>query len=151
MSSNVGFTVHGLAHPAPLMVVVYAVLLPASSWRVGRMVKLTRRVNASVTDWLQCLVEGTVELPEVGRCLQAGQMYGEIAFFAPDRRRSLSARCATPCQLMSIDEDSFRQLLYQYPDFGLAVVRLIAGRMSNDVMRRAARGPRDGGDAPLAS
>ena len=57
----------------------------------------------------------------------------------------------TPCQLMSIDEDSFRQLLYRYPDFGLAVVRLIAGRMSNDVMRRAARGPRDGGDAPLAS
>ncbi|MFN9745413.1 MAG: hypothetical protein ACK57B_07190 [Betaproteobacteria bacterium] len=52
VASNVGFTVYALAHPAPLMVVLHAVLLPASSWRVGRMVKLTRRVNASVADRL---------------------------------------------------------------------------------------------------
>lgn len=92
-----------------------------------------------------------MELPEVGRRLQAGEMFGEIAFFAPDRRRSASARCVTPCQLMLIDEDTFRQLAYQNPDFGLEVVRLIAGRLSADVRRLQGRHPGDGGDAPLAS
>jgi len=169
VASNLGFIVYGLAHPAPLMVVLHAVLLPANLWRVGQMVRLTRRVHASVADaqqlevWLRpymrakrhragasvfevgdvadrlyFVVEGTVELPEVGRTLTAGQMFGEIAFFAPDRRRSSSARCVTPCQLMSIDEDTFRQLVYQNPDFGLEVVRLIAGRLSADVVRLSA-------------
>jgi CRP/FNR family transcriptional regulator, cyclic AMP receptor protein len=170
VASNVGFIVYGLAHPAPLMVVLHAVLLPANLWRVGQMVRLTRRVNASAADaqqleiWLRpymraksyragqrifgngdvadrlyFVVTGTVELPEIGTRLQAGQMFGEIAFFAPDRRRSSSARCVTPCQLMSIDEDTFRQLVYQNPDFGLEVVRLIAGRLSADVMRLSSR------------
>jgi CRP/FNR family transcriptional regulator, cyclic AMP receptor protein len=180
VASNLGFIVYGLAHPAPLMVVLHAVLLPANLWRVGQMVRLTKRVHASVADaqqlevWLRpymrakryragqrvfgvgdvadrlyFVVTGTVELPEVGRTLQAGQMFGEIAFFAPDRRRSSSARCVTPCQLMSIDEDTFRQLVYQNPDFGLEVVRLIAGRLSADVMRLSGRA--DAGSPPTAS
>jgi CRP-like cAMP-binding protein len=86
-------------------------------------------------DRLYFLVDGRVDLPEVGRHLQAGQMFGEIAFFAPDRRRSASARCATDCTVMSIDEDTFKQLVYQNPDFGLEVVRMIAGRLSQDVQR----------------
>lgn len=86
-------------------------------------------------DRLYFLAEGTVELPEVGRQLQPGQMFGEIAFFAPDRRRSSSARCLTPSTVLSIDEATFRQLVYQHPDFGLEIVRLIAGRLSQDVQR----------------
>ena len=34
----------------------------------------------------------------------AGQMFGEIAFFAPSRKRSSSARCLSECTLLSIDE-----------------------------------------------
>ena len=166
VASNVGFIIYGIAHPAPLMVALHAVLLPVNLWRVWQMIRLTRRVNASAADakqleiWLRpymrsrqrkagqtlfkngdvadrlyFLASGEVELPEVGRRLQAGQMFGEIAFFAPDRRRSSSARCLTDCTLMSIDEDTFKQLVYQNPDFGLEVVRLIAGRLSDDIRR----------------
>jgi CRP-like cAMP-binding protein len=88
-----------------------------------------------VADRLYFLASGRVELPEIGRVLEAGQMFGEIAFFAPDRRRSSSARCLTDCTVLSIDEDTFRELVYQNPDFGLEVVRLIAGRLSADVRR----------------
>ncbi len=96
--------------------------------------------RGAVADRLYFLAEGVVELPEVGAVLEAGQMFGEIAFFAPDRRRSSSARCRTSCTVLSIDEDTFRQLVYQNPDFGLAVVRLIAGRLTQDVQRlRAGR------------
>ena len=87
------------------------------------------------------LASGEVELPEVGRVLQAGQMFGEIAFFAPDRRRSSGAVCRTACTVMSIDEDTFKQLVYQNPDFGLEVVRLIAGRLTDDIRRLQARKP----------
>ncbi len=95
--------------------------------------------NGDEADRLYFLASGSVELPEVGRTLQAGQMLGEIAFFAPDRKRSSSARCVTDCTLMSIDEDTFKQLVYQNPDFGLEVVRLIAERLSEDIRRLQAR------------
>ncbi len=166
VGSNVGFILYGLTHPSPIMVVLHSVLLPVNLWRVGQMVRLTRRVSAVTADpqqlalWLRpymrsrrrragtrifergaladrlyFIVAGEVELPEVGRRLGAGEMFGEIAFFAPDRKRSSSARCATDCTLMSIDETTFQQLVYQNPDFGLAVVQLIAGRLSQDVQR----------------
>ena len=166
VGSNLGFIIYGLAHPNLLMVALHAVLLPVNLWRVGQMVRLTRRVTAATADpqqlalWLRpymrsrnhragavifergaladrlyFLAAGEVALPEVGRTLAAGQMFGEIAFFAPDRRRSSSARCVSACTVMSIDEDTFKQLVYQNPDFGLAVVRLIAGRLSQDVQR----------------
>lgn len=106
--------------------------------------------NGDEASRLYFLVEGQVELPEVGRRLSAGQMFGEIAFFAPDRRRSSSARCVTACTVMSIDEDTFKQLVYQNPDFGLQVVRLIAGRLTDDIRRlQAANEPeREPGQEP---
>ena len=166
VGSNVGFMVYGLVHPAPMMVVLHAVLLPVNLWRVRQMVRLTRRVTAvshdtqqlsvwlrpymrsrqyragatlfrrgDLADRLYFLAAGEVELPEVGRKLGAGQMFGEIAFFAPDRRRSSGARCISNCTLLSIDETTFRELVYQNPDFGLEVVRLIAGRLTDDIRR----------------
>jgi len=91
--------------------------------------------RGDLADRLYFLVDGQLELPEVGRTLEAGQMFGEIAFFAHDRRRSSTARCLTDCTVLSIDEDTFRQLIYQNPDFGLEVMRLIASRLSDDVQR----------------
>lgn len=103
----------------------------------SRQLKAGRQIFAAgdVADRLYFLASGQVELPEVGRVLEAGQMFGEIAFFAPDRRRSSGARCLTDCTVLSIDEDTFKQLVYQNPDFGLEVVRLIAGRLTDDVKR----------------
>jgi hypothetical protein len=91
--------------------------------------------RGALADRLYFLAEGRVELPDVGRTLEAGQMFGEIAFFAPDGRRSSSAHCVSDCMVLSIDETTFKQLVYQNPDFGVQVVRLIAGRLSQDVQR----------------
>ena len=170
VGSNLGFIVYGLAHPAPMMVVLHLVLLPVNLWRVRQMIGLTRRVAAVAVDpeqmenWLRpymrsrrhragatifavgapadrmyFLVSGRVELPEIGESMGPGEMFGEIAFFTPDRVRRSGARCATDCTLMSIDEDTFRQLVYQNPDFGLEIVRLIATRLSADIRRLQAR------------
>lgn len=165
VGSNVGFMVYGALYPNPLMVVLHSVLLPVNMVRVLQMVRLTRRVKATAAPeqigiWLRpymrsskhrqddvifergepakrlyFLVEGRVELPDVGRVLRAGQMFGEIAFFTPDGRRSSRAVCLEGCTVMSLDEATFLQVIHQNPDFGIEVLRLVAGRLAADMQR----------------
>ncbi len=84
---------------------------------------------------LYFLAEGRIELVEIGVVQEAGTMFGEIAFFSPDRRRTLTARCAENCRVLTIGEDDLNQLYFQNPAFGFEVVGLIAGRLIADVRR----------------
>ena len=91
-------------------------------------------------DRLYLLVAGHIDLPEVGGRMLPGQIFGEIAFFAPEGRRSSGAVCTTACTVLSIDGDTFMQLIHQNPDFGLQVLRLVATRLSQDVQRLQSQG-----------
>ncbi len=86
-------------------------------------------------DRLYFLVEGRLEVVEKGVVIEAGQMFGEIAFFAPEGRRTGTVRCVEPGMVLSIDETTFKQLLFQNPAFGLQILSLIAGHLSGDVRR----------------
>jgi CRP/FNR family transcriptional regulator, cyclic AMP receptor protein len=91
--------------------------------------------KGDVADHLYLLASGRVELLEIGVVLEPGRIFGEIAFFSPDKRRTFTARCIEPCQVLSIDESTVRQLYYQNPEFGFELVGLVAGRLSADVRR----------------
>lgn len=95
--------------------------------------------KGDLADHLYLLAEGRVEFVEAGITIEPGRIFGEIAFFAPDRRRTATARCVTPCVVMRIDEATFKQLYFQNPDFGFAVVRLIASRLTEDIQRLQGR------------
>ena len=104
--------------------------------------KRTRRKAGDVlfhkgdpADHLYFLAEGRIELVEIGQMLEPGRIFGEIAFFAPEKRRTLTARCAQDCTVLTIDESNVRQLYYQNPEFGYELVALVAGRLSADVQR----------------
>lgn len=86
-------------------------------------------------DRLYCLAEGEIELAEIGVKLEPGKIFGEIAFFAPDKRRTFTARCVAPCTVLSIDEATLKQLYFQNPAFGFHLIGLVAGRLSQDVRR----------------
>lgn len=86
-------------------------------------------------DHLYMLASGRIELVEIGVTLVPGRIFGEIAFFAPDRKRTMSARAAEPCVLLSIDGTTVRQLYYQNPEFGFELIGLVALRLSSDVRR----------------
>jgi CRP/FNR family cyclic AMP-dependent transcriptional regulator len=91
--------------------------------------------KGDLADHLYCLADGQIELVEIGMRLEPGRTFGEIAFFAPDRRRTLSARCVVDCTVLMIDEVTLKQLYYQNPSFGFHLIALVAARLSQDVRR----------------
>jgi CRP/FNR family transcriptional regulator, cyclic AMP receptor protein len=167
--SNVGFLGYGVLHPSWVMALMHGILLPINVVRLGEMTRLTRRVKAATNPdrsgiWLRpymksskrkagdvlfrlgdeaehlyILVEGRVDFPEVDASIGPGEMFGEIAFFSPERRRTLTARCGEDCVLLSIDQSTVRQLYFQNPGFGFEIVGLVAGRLSADVARLRAQ------------
>ena len=97
---------------------------------------------------LYLLADGRIELVEIGGSIEPGQIFGEIAFFSPDRRRLLTARCAVDSTVLSIDESTMKQLYYQNPAFGFKIIELVAARFSADLDRtnaalRVAQAERD--------
>jgi CRP/FNR family transcriptional regulator, cyclic AMP receptor protein len=91
--------------------------------------------KGDTADHLYYLAQGRIEFVEAGHTISEGRIFGEIAFFAPDRKRTSTGKCLTACTILRIDETTFKQLYFQNPDFGFEVVRLIAGRLTRDVQR----------------
>jgi CRP/FNR family transcriptional regulator, cyclic AMP receptor protein len=72
---------------------------------------------------------------EIGKRQAVGDLFGEISFFSPDRRRTLTARCASECLILCIGEAAFKQLYFQNPKFAFQISALIAHRLSADIAR----------------
>jgi hypothetical protein len=170
MGANAGFLTYGLLTHSWVVVILHAGLLPINLFRVGQMIRLTRRVEeaAAAGDpgalWLRpymrkrrykagddifrkgdraeevyFLAEGRIEFVEIGEAMSAGRIFGEIAIFTPERRRTQTARCTEASTVLSIDESTLKQLYYQNPEFGFHLVGLIAGRLVRDVQRLEAQ------------
>lgn len=103
----------------------------ARRYRAGHV--LFRKGDAATH--LFFLAAGRIEFVEIGQVMESGRLFGEIAFFAPDKCRSATARCLTHCTVLRIDENTFKQLYFQNPVFGFEVVQLIAGRLMADRQR----------------
>ena len=108
--------------------------------------------KGDAADHLYFLAEGRIEFVEIGQAMEPGSLFGEIAFFAPDKRRTLTARCTMDCTVLRIDETTFQQLYYQNPAFGFEIVTLVAGRLMADRSRleRQLAASRAMADAPAA-
>lgn len=91
--------------------------------------------KGDIGDRIYLLVGGEIEMAEIGASVKAGEIFGEIAVFAPDRQRLATARCIGKCTVLSIDEISFKQLCYQNPAFGFKLIGLVAGRLSADLRK----------------
>ncbi len=84
---------------------------------------------------LYLLAEGWVDFVEIGESIGPGRIFGEIAFFAPDKWRTLTARCKDNSVVLSVDQSTVRQLYLQSPSFGCELVGLVAARLSAAVAR----------------
>ncbi len=74
------------------------------------------------------VVEGRVEISERGVILEPGAIFGEMALFTKNGKRTASAKCLTDVRLLAITYEQFEQLYFQNPEFGLYLVRLMVRR-----------------------
>ena len=175
VGANLFFIVYGALTPVWPAFVLHVLLLPLNAVRLWQIVALRRRARAApatedafgwiaglhkpqtfpagtilfregdAADNLYYLVAGAVRLEEVGKTLAPGTLFGEIAFFAEARRRTATAVCETECDLVLLDEARFMAAFHQDPAFGLAIVRLVARRLIENVGRQPASLKADGG------
>lgn len=78
------------------------------------------------------ITTGEVELVEAGRTVGPGTLLGEIGLFTPGNRRTMSIRCTTEVHAAVITYDQFKQLYFQNPQFGFALLRLIVARLQGN-------------------
>ena len=65
------------------------------------------------------------EAEEIG----SGGIVGEMEFLEKGLTRRTSVLAITECELMEIDARRFRQLIGERPDFALAVMHTLSGRL----------------------
>lgn len=165
ISSNVTFLLYSWVAGVMPLFVLHAALLPLNIWRLMQIRALVREVRKVAVGDLPLesllpfmsprraeagevlfrrgdaagemfhLLSGAVRLEEVGKTLGPGAMLGEISMFAPRRERTATAVCDTDVELLSITADKVMQLYYQNPRFGFHVIRLITGRLIENLRR----------------
>jgi hypothetical protein len=168
MLSNVAGLIYGFLTGSLSSIVEHGVNLPLNLARAREMQKLIVAVrDASNTDlnieWLKpfahsrklkagevifskgetaseayILVEGEVEIPEVGVKLAPGDIFGEMALFTLEGTRLASAVCNSEVLLLYITYEEFEQHYFQNPEFGLYLVRLIVRRFDMNYRRALA-------------
>jgi CRP/FNR family transcriptional regulator, cyclic AMP receptor protein len=78
-------------------------------------------------DKLYLIQSGRVGFPELEKDISAGEVFGEVGFFAPHQVRGVTAICEENCRLATITGDKVFELYYQNPAFGLFLIRLVSG------------------------
>lgn len=86
-------------------------------------------------DEVYYLLTGRIAFPEVGRSVEGGLLFGEIAMFTPEGTRTLSCVCETDVEVLFIRNHELEQLYFQNPQFGFQLVRLIVGRLTGQIAR----------------
>jgi CRP-like cAMP-binding protein len=84
---------------------------------------------------LYYIQRGTVALEEIGVEMGPREIFGEIGVFAPDHKRTCTARCKTDVDLFCLNSEQVKSIYYLNPQFALHVVHLVAQRLLADRTR----------------
>jgi CRP/FNR family transcriptional regulator, cyclic AMP receptor protein len=80
-------------------------------------------------DRLFYLLDGELEVTDLGKSLKPGAIIGEIGVFASDQERTATIVCHTACRVLEMSESTAKQLYFQDRTFGFAVLKLIINRL----------------------
>jgi len=93
-------------------------------------------------DHLYYLVSGSVAFDEVERRAEPGEIFGEVAFLTSQRRRTASARCEGPCEVLALSASDLATVSLQHPAFNFYVMRVVAERLQGgDIPKTATAEP----------
>jgi CRP-like cAMP-binding protein len=159
LCSNVLFCAYGYADHLYPVLILHAILFPVNLLRLIQFRRLVRDVRdahredlpvqsllpymtvenlaagqvlirkGEKADRLYFLIEGTLEIPDIGKTLEPGTVLGEIGVFARDQKRTATIVARTDCRLYALSESKAKQLFFQDRSFGFAVMQLIINRL----------------------
>jgi len=157
--SNVLFCSYGFFDHLYPVLILHATLFPVNLWRLIQFQRLVRDVRdahseelpiqallpymttrdfaageaviskGEKADRLYYLVDGELEISEIGKTLQPGAMFGEIGVFARDQERTATIVCRTDCRVYELTENKAKQLFFQDKSFGFGIMQLIINRL----------------------
>lgn len=160
--SNVLFMAYGYVDHLYPVFILHMILFPVNAlrlvqfWRLVREMRDVHREDLSIksllpymtrrkvragdtlfrkgdkADLLYYLAHGELEITDFNKVLKSGAVIGEIGVFAPNQARSATVICRSDCNLFELTEHKAKQLYFQDPSFGFAVLRLIITRMAEN-------------------
>lgn len=163
--SNLAFITYGVLDDLHPVLILHAVLLPLNVVRLYQMLQITRDVREAAkgdlnADWLKpfastlqlaagqivfrkgdvaddmfVVVSGRYRLVESGITIAPPDLVGELAFLAPERRRTQSLECVETGTLLRVGFNQVEQLYFQNPSFGFFLLKLIARRLFENIDR----------------
>jgi len=75
------------------------------------------------------LMQGKMKIQEIGKVVGPGTLVGEIGVFAHNRARMATVICNTDCEVCELSEVKAKELYFQNPSFGYAVLQIIISRL----------------------
>jgi CRP/FNR family transcriptional regulator, cyclic AMP receptor protein len=159
LGSNVLFCLYGYFDNLYPVLILHLVLFPVNLIRLIQFQRLVRELEVvqpsdlSIQSWLPhmklrrmkagetlirrgdkvdgiyYLLEGQLDLPELGKTLESGAVVGEIGVFASDAKRTATVVCRTDCRIYELSEKQAKQLYLQDRKFGFVMLRLVIDRL----------------------
>lgn len=163
--SNCAFITFGYFGGVYPILILHCLLLPLNSLRLREMLRLTKQVREATRgdlgmEWLKpftttrraqtgevlfrkgdvaadmfVVVSGHFRLVESGIDIVPPHVVGELALLAPERTRTQTLQCLEAGNMLQIGYGQVEQLFFQNPEFGFYFVKLIAGRLFENVAR----------------
>jgi CRP/FNR family cyclic AMP-dependent transcriptional regulator len=161
--SNVLFCAFGaVAHIFPVLI-LHAILLPVNIVRLVQIRRLVHGMQTAENSELSVqsvlpfmsrrkfkagdilvrkgdeadrmfyLVRGNLEIQEIGKIVGSGTVVGEIGVFAREHRRMATVVCNTDCGVYELSDIKAKELYFQNPSFGYAVLQIIISRLLENV------------------
>ncbi|MCB1139581.1 MAG: cyclic nucleotide-binding domain-containing protein [Leptospiraceae bacterium] len=97
--------------------------------------------QGDAADGIFFIQSGSVRLPEFGKTMGEGAVFGEVGIFSPDNVRAGTVVCAEDCIVYQISRDKVMQLYYQNPEFAFYMMRSVARIVQDntEILARAGR------------
>ena len=165
ISSNVGFIAYAtFGHLYPVLA-LHLALLPLNIFRTYRLITLDRKIQQAVKDgfsveWLKPLMKkrfvpqgeilfsqgdeadglymllaGNVLLREMDHRLGAGDLFGEMALFSADRRRTQTAVAASDIELLWMSEKQFSHICKENPSVAIYFLKMTTERLLSNAAK----------------
>lgn len=119
---QIRYVVRGISQRADLSIEGILPFMVRRRFRAGE----TLMRKGEQADRLFYLVDGQIEVVEIRKTLSSGTVVGEIGVFS---QHMATVVCLTDCELYELSARKAKELYYQDPSFGYAVLQTIIGRL----------------------